>query len=552
MQTIVIGHRNPDMDAICSAMAYAELKRKLGMADVVAARAGDTNKRIDFVLERFGFQAPEFVSDLTPKVEDLMDTKAISVPRDSSVYQAIRLIRESNLRALPVVDTGKRCIGVLSGWKVSHYLFPPSDEAHKVGQFVAAIGDVVNSFNGEYLAGGPDSTQRHLVIMVGAMSLESLLPRFKRDDSAEIILIVGDREDVQLAAIAARASAVVVTGGLSVSAKVRAAAQAAGTCLVSSRFDTTNSVMLSRGAVRVEQMVDPQFTSFAPDMPIRAARQVAANSPQFVFPVLDGERQLVGILAKSGFLQPAPRQVILVDHNELSQAVKGVGELPIIEVLDHHRVSAFNTDLPILFWNNPLGSTCTLVALSYEQQGIKIEPGIAGLLMAGLISDTLNLTSPTATPVDARVLDNLSRIAGVTPNKLAEEIFAVGSPLLTLPSKAVIVADCKDYEEGDFRFSVSQIEELNLSYLSGKQDDLFGALEEYRRSRNDYFSALLVTDVNTRNSLMLVAGPSEFLDTIKYPNPAPKLYELDGVVSRKKQLVPYLLDCLQKVNASIS
>ena len=206
------------MDAICSAMAYAELKRKLGMADVVAARAGDTNKRIDFVLERFGFQAPEFVSDLTPKVEDLMDTKAISIPLDSSVYQAIRLIRESNLRALPVVDTENRCIGVLSGWKVSHYLFPPSDEAHKVGQFVAAIGDVVNSFNGEYLAGGPDSTQRHLVIMVGAMSLESLLPRLKRDDSAEIILIVGDREDVQLAAIAARASAVVVTGGLSVSA----------------------------------------------------------------------------------------------------------------------------------------------------------------------------------------------------------------------------------------------------------------------------------------------------------------------------------------------
>jgi manganese-dependent inorganic pyrophosphatase len=241
-----------------------------------------------------------------------------------------------------------------------------------------------------------------------------------------------------------------------------------------------------------------------------------------------------------------------VDHNELSQAVKGVGELPIIEVLDHHRVSAFNTDLPILFWNNPLGSTCTLVALSYEQQGIKINPGIAGLLMAGLISDTLNLTSPTATPVDARVLDNLSRIVGVTPSKLAEEIFAVGSPLLTLPSKAVIVADCKDYEEGNFRFSVSQIEELNLSYLSGKQDELFGALEEYRRNQNDYFSALLVTDVNTRNSLLLVAGPSEFLSTIQYPNPAPRLYELNGVVSRKKQLVPYLLDCLQKVNASIS
>ena len=204
-------------------------------------------------------------------------------------------------------------------------------------------------------------------------------------------------------------------------------------------------------------------------MPLHTARQLAANSPHFVFPVLDEGKRLVGILAKSGFVRPLPRQLILVDHNELSQAVKGAEELPIIEVLDHHRVG-FSTDIPILFWNSPLGSTSTLVALSYEQQGIKMDPAMAGLLMAGLVSDTLNLTSPTTTPVDARVLDDLSRIAGVTPAKLAEEIFAVGSPLRTLPPKAVIVADCKDYHEGDFRFSVSQIEELGFSSFSGKQE----------------------------------------------------------------------------------
>ena len=199
--------------AICSAIAYAEFKRKLGMPDVVAARAGNTNERIDFVLERFGFPAPDFVSDLTPKVADLMDTTAISVPHDSSVYEAIRLIRDSNLRALPVVDAKNRCVGVLSGWKISHYLFPPSDEALDLGLLVAAIGDVVNSFKGKYLAGHPDSSQRRLVILVGAMSLEILVPRLKRDDSAEVVLFVGDREDIQLAAIAAGALAVVVTGG---------------------------------------------------------------------------------------------------------------------------------------------------------------------------------------------------------------------------------------------------------------------------------------------------------------------------------------------------
>jgi manganese-dependent inorganic pyrophosphatase len=552
MQTIVIGHRNPDMDSICAAIAYAELKRKLGMTDVVAARAGNTNERIDFVLQKFGVRAPDFVSDVAPKVADLMETKSISVPYDSSIYQAITSIEESKLRGLPVVDAENRCLGLLSGWKISHYLFPPRNEALNSRLVVAAIGDIVHSFNGEYLAGDSDSRQRRLIIMVAAMSLESFAGRLKRDDPAEIVLFVGDREDIQLAAIAAGALAIVITGGMDVSEKVRTSAKEAGTHLVSSRFDTATSVMLSRGAVRVEQMIDPQFTSFSPETPIRAARQVAANSSEFVFPVLDGQKRLVGILSKSGFLRPVPRQLILVDHNELSQAVKGAAELPIIEVLDHHRVNSFNTDIPILFWNNPVGSTSTLVALSYEQQGIKMDPPIAGLLMAGLISDTLNLTSPTATPIDARVLDDLSQIAGVTPAKLAEEIFAVGSPLRTLSSKEVIIADCKDYEEGEFRFSVSQIEELSFSYFSGKQEELFRALDEYRNSQNAYFSALLITDVNTQNSLLLVAAPSEFLNTIHYPNLTPNLYELQGVVSRKKQLVPYLLDCLQKVNASIS
>jgi manganese-dependent inorganic pyrophosphatase len=241
-----------------------------------------------------------------------------------------------------------------------------------------------------------------------------------------------------------------------------------------------------------------------------------------------------------------------VDHNELSQAVKGAGDLQIIEVLDHHRLASFNTDIPILFWNNPLGSTSTLVALSYKQYGMAIERPIAGLLMAGLISDTLNLTSPTATPIDANVLKELSEIAGIEPAKLSEGIFAVGSPLLTLGPNEVILADCKDYEEDGRKFSVSQIEELGYSLFYDKEGELLKALEAYRSSQESYFAALLVTDVNTQNSLLLISAPAEFLETITYPRLGPNLFELNNVVSRKKQLVPYLLDCLHKVNASIS
>jgi manganese-dependent inorganic pyrophosphatase len=552
MKTIVIGHRNPDMDSICSAVAYAELKRKLGMTDVVAARAGNTNERIDFVLEKFGVPAPLFVSDLTPTVADVMETKVVSVESDATISQALTSIGERRLRGLPVIDAEGRFLGLLSGWKISHYLFPPREETANSRMIRASIANILQALDGHVLAGSPDPALRDLLIMVAAMSPETFATRLKRREGDSIVVFVGDREDVQLAAIQHHVVAIVVTGGMGVSVQVRAAAKEAGVCLISSRFDTATSVMSARGAVRVEQMLDQSFTSFHPETPLRGARQTVGNAREFVFPVVDQSNQLVGILSKSDFLRPLQRQLILVDHNELSQAVRGANENTIIEVLDHHRLASFSTDSPILFWNNPVGSTSTIVALCYKQYGVPIDPPIAGLLMAGLISDTLNLTSPTATQVDVEVLKEISQIAGVTAAKLSEEIFAVGSPLRTLEPKEAILADCKDYNEDGFHFSVAQVEELSFAYFESKQDDLFAALEKYRADQRTYFSAFLVTDVNTQNSRMLIAAPPEFLAAIHYPNLAPNLYELNNVVSRKKQLVPYLLDCLRRVTPSIS
>jgi manganese-dependent inorganic pyrophosphatase len=553
MQTIVIGHKNPDMDSICSAIAYAELKRKLGMTEVVAARAGNTNERIDLVLNRFGVKAPEFVSDLSPTVADVMERQVISVQQNASIFQAISSLDQTRLRSLPVVDESDRCLGLLSGWKVNHYLFPQREASQPAPrEMKASLMDLAHTFDGQFLVGKANDERQRVVIMVAAMRLDSFATRLNRREPSEVILFVGDREDVQQAAISAGVLGIVITGGVGVSAEVRAAAKEAGTYLISSKHDTATTVLLARGAAEVDQMIQPDFTSFAPDTPLRAARHVAASSQDNIFPILTGDKRLIGILSKSDFLKPIPRQLILVDHNELSQAVKGAGELNIVEVLDHHRLSTFNTDVPILFWNNPVGSTSTLVALSYKQYGIKLDPPLAGLLMAGLISDTLNLTSPTATAIDKRVLDELSEIAQTSPAQLANDIFAVGSPLLTLEPKEVIVADCKDYEEDEIGFSVAQIEELGFSHFYKKQESLLEALESYRAQEGNYFASLLITDVNTQNSLLLIAAPPQFLQTIHYPNPAPNLYELNNVVSRKKQLVPYLLDCLKKVDTQLS
>jgi manganese-dependent inorganic pyrophosphatase len=552
MQTIVIGHRNPDMDSICSAIAYAELKQKLGIPNVIAGRAGNTNERIDFVLQKFGVPAPEFISDVAPTVADVMETQVISVPHNSSIYHAMNSIEKKRMRGLPVVDSENRCLGLLSGWKVSQYLFPQREDTDSSREIFGSLSDIVRAFDGQFLAGEPDDQQNKVVFMVAAMSRGSFGQRLQSHQSDRVIVFVGDREEIQADAIAAKVLAIVVTGALGVSTEIRSAAKEAGVRLLSSRYDTATTVLSARGATKIDSMIDPQFTSFTPETPLKSARHIVTASSEYIFPILDDDKRLVGILSKSHFIKPIPRQLILVDHNELSQAVKGAGELQIVEVLDHHRLASFSTDIPILFWNNPVGSTSTLVALSYKQHGVPIEPAIAGLLMAGLISDTLNLTSPTATPIDANILQELSKKAGVEPAKLAEGIFAVGSPLLTLAPGEVILADCKDYEEDGFKFSVSQIEELGYSHFYAKENELLEALDGYRAKESSYFAALLVTDVNTQNSLLLISAPAEFLETMTYPRLSPHLFELNNVVSRKKQLVPYLLDCLHKINATVS
>jgi len=218
--------------------------------------------------------------------------------------------------------------------------------------------------------------------------------------------------------------------------------------------------------------------------------------------------------------------------------------VPVVEVLDHHRLGGFKTDAPILFWNNPLGSTSSMVALCYEQLGVAIPKPIAGLLMAGLIADTLNLTSPTATEVDRQLMERLSRIAETDPARLAEEIFSVGSPLMTMSARAAITADCKEYDANGRRFSVAQIEELSFTHFDEKEAELTAALEEYAEARGYVFSALMVTDIYTQTSLLLVCGAEAFLRRIDYPRRGPRLWVLEGVVSRKKQLIPYLLDLL--------
>ncbi|MFZ4775669.1 MAG: putative manganese-dependent inorganic diphosphatase [Terrimicrobiaceae bacterium] len=547
MITVVIGHRNPDMDAICSAIGYAQLKTATGSHNVLAARCGNTNERIDFGLGKFGFDAPAFLSDVHPRVEDVMERDVVGAHCNSPVYEAMTRIGESRFRGLPVVDDDRRCLGLISGFKLSQYLFPPLDRIASARVVDASLVDIQASIHGTLLQGPADTQVHPYHLIVAAMHTTTFTKRLDELDLKSTVLIVGDRWNIQELSIEAGVRALVITNNFPAKKSVLAAAKKHGVTLISSPYDTATTVLLARAAVTSGKLLQPDFTSLQADMPLREARADVAMSSQFAFPVLGPDGRLEGILSKSDFLKPVPRQLILVDHNELSQAVNGADEIPIIEILDHHRIGVAPTHQPILFLNRPVGSTCTIVAACYQQAGVPIPKNMAGLLMCGLISDTLNLTSPTTTDVDRKTMEELAEISGVKPSDLASEIFSVGSPLLTMTSKQAITADCKEYTERGFRFSVSQIEELSFSHLPEKRDDLVASLEAYRNANSYFFSTLLITDVNTQNSVLLLCGPDNFTRLIDFPDDGPCTWILDGVVSRKKQLLPYLANLIGRV-----
>jgi manganese-dependent inorganic pyrophosphatase len=539
MQTFVIGHKNPDMDAICSAIAYAEFKRATGEPEVVAARCGNTNERIDFALQRFGFEPPVFLTSVQPRVEDVMERRVVTVHAKAPVYETVTHISDRKFRALPVVDDNGCCLGFVSSAKVSRYLFPRHDEVAVAREVDASLADIA-AVTGATVVSGPLTDEvRRFVLVVAAMQTDTFQSRMKALDLPRTVLIVGDRQNIQRMAIEAGVRAVMITGGCAAQEAIKRLAQQKSVTILTARHDTATTVLLARCAVNSEHILDEVFTSFAPDAPLDEARRDVAMSSDFAFPVIDNGK-LAGIFTKSDFLKPVPRRLILVDHNELTQAVDGADQVPITEIIDHHRIGVAPTETPILFMNRPVGSTCTIVGTLFLQAGLPIPPRLAGLMMCGMISDTLNLTSPTTTDIDRDVMQRLAALCGENPAALAEAIFSVGSPLLTMTPAQAVTADCKEYTERGVKFSVAQIEELSFAAFEEKKSSLLDALEAYRAAHRHAFSALLVTDVNTQDSILLVCGDAAIQRHIDYPEAGDSAWRLDGIVSRKKQLLPYL------------
>lgn len=545
-EILVIGHRNPDTDSICAAIAYADFKRKTGVSNAIAARCGDINDRIDFVLRKFGVAPPRFVADVRPKVRDVMQHRVIEVTENTSAFEALEIMDQHNIRTLPILDDERHCRGLVSVFKMSKFFLPGHSRIQDTRRILTSLAHLKDVLHADAFGLQEPDKEEELVLMIGAMRMDSFEKRLERYDPSKILLIAGDREDIQLYAIEKRIRVMVITGGLKVSPGIRALAEANGVSILVSEHDSATTAMLCRAAVSVKHIRTEHFLYFNEDESLNSIRDVAISSQFQAFPVLDAHKRVVGMLSKTDFVKRVKRQLILVDHNELSQAVKGADQVEILEIIDHHRIGSLTTQQPILFVNRPVGSTSTIVSEMYLNAGIEIPKPIAGLLLSGIISDTLNLTSPTATATDSNMLKYLEQVTEMNAAEFTDALFSSGSVLTNRPPGQAITNDCKEYEEEEKTFSVAQIEEIGFEQFWEQKDNLFKALEDYRHQNQYYFSALLITDVVRQNSLLLVAADGHLKDSIQYNLADNDVYELPGIVSRKKQLLPYLTKCLHQ------
>jgi manganese-dependent inorganic pyrophosphatase len=544
-EILVIGHRNPDADAICSAVGYAEFKRRTGMPNAVAARCGDTNDRIDFVLQSFGAPAPRFVADVSPKVRDVMQPQVLSVCPEATAAEALNLMDERNIRILPVLDHEQKCRGMVSLFKLSKFLFPAANRLFDSRRLLSSLKSLTATLGGEIIVAHEIDQERDLILMIGAMGLDSFAGRLEQYPREKLVVVVGDRWDIQNLAIREGVRVLIVTGGLGVEKKTIDAARKNGVTLISSPHDTATTAGLCRASIAVRHVLNEDFLALEEDASLEEVRGRATASGFAAFPVVNGQGRTTGILSKTDFLKKVERKLILVDHNELSQAVQGADQVEILEIIDHHRIGTLTTQQPILFRNEPVGSTSTIVADCFFRYGVELPPQIAGLLLAGLVSDTLNLSSPTTTGVDGETLRKLEKICGVNAREFTEKLFASGSLLTSKPAPKAITTDCKEYKEDGGRFSVAQIEEIGFDQFWKRKAELLAALETYRHSRRYQFSALLVTDVNHQSSLLVIVGDEDLIAGIRYPRIEPGIFEMKDIVSRKKQLLPYLTHLLQ-------
>lgn len=549
VRTVVIGHKNPDTDCVAAAAGYAALKQQLGTPNVQAACAGLPSPRTDFLFQRFGVPLPPVLADVHPRVKDLLDAQTPAISAGQTLLEALSLLQRARRRRLPVVDNKGAYLGMISLFDLANRMVLQEWESGHEGSGGSLVGREVEtsiSHAAEVLKAQALSLHREgsvetLEVYVGAMSEQTLRGRMSQRDRARVALVVGDREEVHRMAVDLKLRLVILTGGCEMDQALLRKARASGVSVLQTHFDSAATVRRLKFSAPAGQRLQEDATTLHLDEKLSDVRELLRREREEGFAVVDDRGRLQGVLWAHDLDFEPPMRLILVDHNEISQAVDGATEVPIVEILDHHRLGPQPTQMPIVFINDVVGSTSTLVTEQFRRFGQAPDAAMAGILMGGIITDTLLLRSPTSTPRDEQALEWLKDIAGCDPATLAKEVFNVGSSIAVRPAREVIAADKKDYESGKFRFGVAQVEEVGFENFFQHRADLLREMKALRREDKLDFFGLLVTNVVRETSMMLCVGEKRLLDLLPYSRLDEHTFDLPGVLSRKKQLLPVLL-----------
>ena len=545
-KVVVIGHRNPDTDSICSAIAYAELKNRTSTLVCEPRRAGKMNQETEFVLKKFGVTPPRMCTDVNPKIRDVDYREMPGIPGSTSLRRAWKIMRDQQIDTLSITSADNELEGIITVKDLATANMDVFDTA-VLAKSRTSYKNILETLNGTMVVGNADAVCTTGHIKIGTATPELLESSVEKGD----IVILSNRYESQLCAIEKEASLLIICNGAKVGRTIQRIADETGVAIMTTPVDTyAAGKLISQCAPISYYMTRDNILKFTLVTPVADVLRVMAKVRHRYFPILDEDGKYCGMVSRRNVIALRKRRIILVDHNEATQAVEGFDQAEILEIIDHHRIGSLETSGPVYFRNQPVGCTATIITQMYDENGVEIRPQIAGLLLAAILSDTLVFRSPTCTPVDVSTANRLAKIAGVEIDAFASEMFEAGEKLDGKTAEEVFLQDFKVFMCGDVRFGVAQGSYMTRKNLKAAQQLLTPYLPEACGKQNVEDLYMLLTDVPKEESVVICTGrhADEMLRSGFEKEPEEDgSWTLPGVVSRKKQFIPALMSAYQEL-----
>ena len=539
----VVGHKNPDTDSICSAIAYAELKKQITGKNYVAKRAGAVSEETRYVLDYFHVEEPALLQNVFQQLKDVDIRKIDGVASQASIKEAWAMMRENSIRTLPVLNEQK-LEGIITIGDIANSYMELYD-SYLLSDARTQYRSIMNTLDGKIVTGNEHAYFVKGKVVIAASSPDMMENFIDEDD----LVIVGNRYESQLCAIEMDASCLVICQGAEVSKTIRKLASERDVVIISTPHDTFTTARLINQSIPVKYfMTKEHLSTFHMNDYLEEVRDVMSKKRYRDFPVIDKKGRFTGFISRRRLLKPRRKQVVLVDHNEKTQAVDGIEEAEILEIIDHHRIGNLETMGPVYFRNQPLGCTATIIYQMYQENQITPSRETAGLLCAAIISDTLLFQSPTCTPMDEATARTLAQIAGINIDEFAKEMFKAGSNLANKSVSEICFQDFKEFHVNELTFGVGQINSMSSEELQEPRETVCPELPDVLKESGLDMVFFMLTNIVDQSTELLCCGGSArqtVIDAFELPEDTDQIV-LNGVVSRKKQLIPTLVSELQQ------